>query len=34
MTPNQIQAEINRQLKKCNARQLDLIFRIVQSLLK
>lgn len=34
MTPNEIRAEINRHLERCNARQLSLIFRIVQSLLK
>lgn len=34
MTANQIQAEIVRLLDHCNTRQLDLIFRIVQSLLK
>lgn len=34
MTANQIRAEIVRLLEQCNARQLDLIFRIVQSLLK
>ncbi len=34
MTTNEIQAEINRQLEQCNARQLSLILDIVRDILK
>lgn len=34
MTPKEIQAEINRFLDRCNARQLSLVLRMLQVILK
>lgn len=34
MTPNEIRAEIARLLERCNARQLSLVLRMVQVILK
>ena len=34
MTPKEIQAEINRFLDQCKARQLSLFLRMVQVILK
>lgn len=34
MTPTETIAEINRQLDHCNARQLTLVLKIIQDILK
>lgn len=34
MTTKEITAEITRQLELCNLRQLDLVLRMIQAILK